>query len=53
MNRKDWAIARESMRRQLDWRNHTCVEKGHNVVRIGPYFICRSLQCPNLVVGTV
>ena len=31
----------------------TCHRCGHSTVRVGPYFICRSLSCPVLVVGTV
>jgi hypothetical protein len=47
MNRQEWAIARETMRRQ----QRACTERGHIVVRIGPYLICRTLRCRTLVVG--
>jgi hypothetical protein len=49
MNRQDWAVARETIRRQ----ERTCDEKGHMVRRVGPYRICRTLTCPVVVVGLV
>jgi hypothetical protein len=31
----------------------SCLRCGNRAYRVGPYWICRSLLCPALVVGTV